>query len=509
MYDPTALWTTQMPTSEESTTALLDEVELLRARVAELERESSQRLRAEDERRRADERYRRLIETVRLIAWEFDPATKRFEFVSQYAPAILGYPLEAWREPAFWYDHLHPDDRDRIARFCREKAARGEDHEVEYRMMRADGSVAWIKDITTVQQREGKPVRLHGVFIDITDRKLAELGLYDSEQRFRQLAESSNVGFWQVTPEGHTIYINLAMCSMLDVAGPADLVGRTVHEFFSPESVARIQAEHEKRAAGVSSTYEVEAITAKGRRRNLLISGAPLMTPDGTLLSKIGTFLDITEQKVAEVARREGTELQRMMLSELDHRVRNNLAALSALIDISMRDKSDVKAFAVSIRGRVQAMSAVHSLLSRGHWLAVSLHRLIETLTPADLHGSVVATGPDVLITPRQVTAFGMILQELFANSLKHGSLGSPAGKAELSWTTESHPDHPKGLRLELTWRESGGPPILTAPVPGQGTGLILGFVRTELRGTTKLTYPREGALHRFTLNLDPTPATP
>lgn len=481
-----------------------DELECLRARVAQLEEQL-----AHETDRHSGDRYRRLVETVRLIAWEFDPATKRFDFVSQYALDILGYPQEAWKEPAFWYNHLHPDDREGVAQFCRENAARCRNHELEYRMVRANGSIAWIKDITTVQARDGKPVRLHGVFIDVTDRKLAEDQLRQSEQRFRQLAESSNVGFWQVSPEGHTIYINPAMCSMLDVGGPSDMIGRTFHEFFDRESLERIKVEHAKRAAGISSTYEVDAVTARGRRRTLLIAGAPLMKPDGTLLSKIGTFMDITDHKQAEEARREGAELQRMMLSELDHRVRNNLAALGALIDISMRDKTDVREFAASIRGRVQAMSAVHSLLSRAHWLAVSLRSLIETLTPADLHESVAADGPDVLITPRQVTALGMILQELFANSLKYGALGAPRGRAELKWTVHDDVTNAKGVRLELTWHEREGPPIQSQPKPGQGTGLILGFVRSELRGSAELAYPREGALHRFTLNLDPAVSAP
>jgi PAS domain S-box-containing protein len=321
------------------------------------------------------------VEGVRLIAWEFDPKRKQFLYISHHAEEILGYPLEAWREPGFWYAHLHPEDRERTVAFSREHVSRGLDHDFEYRMLRPNGDVVWLKDLTSVDMVDGKPVMLHGVFIDITERKRSE----DSK--------------------------------------------------------------------------------------------------------------------------RQSLELQRMMLSELDHRVRNNLASLSALIDISMRDKSSVQEFAASIQGRVQAMSAVHSLLSRGHWIAVQFRNLVETLTPHDLQGSLTLDGPDIRITPRQVTAMGMVLQELMANSMKYGALSNQHGRVELSWTIDPTPAA-HGQSFDMRWRESGGPPIEQTPRPGQGTGLIEGFVRTELRGRvelhTRARAPRTGSCFNSTRLCEP-----
>ena len=99
--------------------------------------------------------------------------------------------------------------------------------------------------------------------------------------------------------------------------------------------------------------------------------------------------------------------------------------------------------------------------------------------------------------------ALGMVLQELTANSLKYGALSRPAGRVELRWSvgprSELH-----GQPFVLSWREIGGPPIEVAPKDGQGTGLIQGFVRTELRGRLELSYPTDGASHSFFLHLDP-----
>jgi PAS domain S-box-containing protein len=601
------------------------ELEKLRARVVELEREGLARLAAEEALRTSESRYRRLVEGVRLIAWEFDVATRQFTFVSHHAEDILGYPLDKWRAAGFWYDHLHPEDRERATAYCREHVAHGEDHELEYRMIHADGRVVWIKDITTVARRDSGDIILHGAFVDITEPKAAEQVLRRQAQIIEQIhdavietdlqgvirlwnrgaeriygyASSEAIGqhvSFLYFPEdlyllqehvldplhrkgehevekrirrksGEACFIHLSLSMLRDEAGAAygmigystDLTQRHNAEEALRRSEERLRAIlrnspaaiYIKDPAGAYLEYSRQAEVWTGLSRECVLGRTdhdlfpkkvadtfvaddqavlksrrivqaerlvphqnelhthldikfPLLDNEGKPYAVCGISTDIDESKRAEDARRESTELQRMMLSELDHRVRNNLAALAALIDISMRDKHDVREFAESIRSRVQAMSAVHSLLSRAHWLAVSLRSLIETLTPHDLQGCVLLDGPDVLITPRQVTALGMVLQEVMANSLKYGALRTVPGRVELTWTVSETRTN-DGRRFELSWRESGGPPITAAPTTGQGTELIQGFVRTELRGVAHLSYPATGAFHRFILNLDRT----
>lgn len=737
--------------SHASSTAPQSEMEQLRSRIAQLERECQSLRKADAVQHAAEERYRRLIEGVRLIAWEFEPGTKQFTFVSQHAEEILGYPTEAWREPAFWYNHVHHDDRERATAFSRERVASGADHEFEYRMMHADGRVVWIKDITSVLRRDNKVTALQGVFIDITQQRQAEELLRESEQRFRLAAEAAHgliydvnvltgvvyrsagllemVGhlpsevpatnaWWnqQIHPDdlaatnesfdralksmpnydleyrvrhrdghyvhvwdrglflrnergavvrcvgntvdithrkqvedvlrrhadiieqihdaviettldgvvtkwskgaerifeysaneavgqhiaflyhpedvphriervvnplhahgrheielrmrrksGNSSYIHLSLALLRDemdrpqsVIGfamdvterfrveealrrseerlravlqnsPAaiyikDLNGRYVEfnrqaeawtgcsrenamgkndrELFPPEVAAAFAAD-DRRVQDTGRAIEVEELFPHHNLFHTHITVKfPLSGPDGRMQYVCGISTDINERKRAEETRRQSTDLQRLMLSELDHRVRNNLASLAALIDISMRDKATVREFAESIRSRVQAMSSVHSLLSRGHWISVNLRSLVETLQPSDLQGSMQAHGPEIKITPRQVTALGMVLQELIANSLKYGALGSKRGHVDLRWTIGDTVSA-KGVDLELTWDEHGGPEIDKEPTPGQGTGLIVGFVRTELRGAATLGYPRTGACHRFSLCLD------
>src|SRR5439155_20205697 len=119
-------------------------------------------------------RFRDLVDSVEGIVWEADAETLVFSFVSEQAERILGYPMQRWlREPTFWKDHIHPVDRDRAVRFCQEAVAHKRSHDFEYRMTAADGRVVWLRDLVTVVV-DDRPVRLRGVMVDITERKMAE-----------------------------------------------------------------------------------------------------------------------------------------------------------------------------------------------------------------------------------------------------------------------------------------------------------------------------------------------
>jgi two-component system, cell cycle sensor histidine kinase and response regulator CckA len=130
---------------------------------------------AEAERREAELQYRVLVESVHAILWRGDARTFQFDFVSREAEALLGYPVERWTtEAAFWLEHVHPDDRDWAARHCRVETDLLRPHELEYRMVAADGRVVWLKDVIRVLPEGGRPRWLVGVMLDITARKRAE-----------------------------------------------------------------------------------------------------------------------------------------------------------------------------------------------------------------------------------------------------------------------------------------------------------------------------------------------
>jgi diguanylate cyclase (GGDEF)-like protein/PAS domain S-box-containing protein len=141
----------------------------------------------------------------------------------------------------------------------------------------------------------------------------AAQALRHSERRHRALVEDNGVGIWQVTPNGHTVFLNGTMRQMLEIESAEDIGDRTLDCFFTPESMATIRSTRPLREQGMSSSYEVELVGRQGGHRNLLISGAPIFGENGELASLIGTCLDISEHKAAERALRESDTRLRML----------------------------------------------------------------------------------------------------------------------------------------------------------------------------------------------------
>jgi len=126
--------------------------------------------------------------------------------------------------------------------------------------------------------------------------------LRKNESRYRTFIENSLEGVWHVDKDGYTIYLNRAMCSMLEIDRPEELKGITFHRFFSPEGLDALQRERTKRPKGISSVYEAKIIGKNGGLRDVIISGTPLLSQHGDLQELIGLFTDITERKKTEFA---------------------------------------------------------------------------------------------------------------------------------------------------------------------------------------------------------------
>ena len=132
-----------------------------------------------------------LINSLGGIVWEAEPETLQFLFVSEEAERILGYPARTWlEEPDFWVRHTHPDDVERCASLYRVASDRGEDHELEYRMIAADGRIVWLRDIVSVCKSEDGRTRLVGLAVDITNQKREEV----SQQELAEATRMDAIG---------------------------------------------------------------------------------------------------------------------------------------------------------------------------------------------------------------------------------------------------------------------------------------------------------------------------
>jgi two-component sensor histidine kinase/CheY-like chemotaxis protein len=167
-------------------------------------------------------------------------------------------------------------------------------------------------------------------------------------------------------------------------------------------------------------------------------------------------------------ALRESEQLQKMLTSELSHRVKNMLATVQAIASQTLRNCDDPADFVESFGGRIQSMSRVHSQLSANDWKGTKLRDIVNDqirLGPVD-EAQISVSGPDVQLDAAAVPKMAMILHELGTNSLKYGALSRGTGVVAIAWTVEDRV-------LKVQWSELGGPEVRAPIGSGFGTRLI------------------------------------
>jgi two-component sensor histidine kinase len=201
-------------------------------------------------------------------------------------------------------------------------------------------------------------------------------------------------------------------------------------------------------------------------------------------------------------AARRAEEHQQLLIAELDHRVKNVLARVAAVVQRTREDSPSTEAFAAALEGRIQSMADAHALLSQTRWLGVSLADVVRNeLAPWATGDSTSVDGPDIALTAEATQAVAMVFHELVTNAAKYGALSCPHGQVSVHWKRLLNgAEHP---RLTITWQEAGGPPVAAPTRGGYGTGLIRDLIPYELGGTVQLEYPAGGALCTIELPLE------
>jgi two-component sensor histidine kinase/PAS domain-containing protein len=179
-----------------------------------------------------------------------------------------------------------------------------------------------------------------------------------------------------------------------------------------------------------------------------------------------GVNYDISERKLAE-------ERQRLLLRELNHRVKNTLATVQALATQTVRHAREPGEFLDAFSARLQALGLAHGMLSDREWRGIALDELIQLeVKPFDDEETprIKISGEDIFLSPDQALGLGLILHELASNAMKYGSLSTPGGTVSLGWKVEKTR---QSRRLTLTWKEAGGPAVETPQRFGFGSILI------------------------------------
>jgi len=194
----------------------------------------------------------------------------------------------------------------------------------------------------------------------------------------------------------------------------------------------------------------------------------------------------------------ETLERRRFLMRELDHRCKNTLAAVQSIADQTLRRARSPAHFVEAFNGRLGALSRAHELLTRGEWGHAPLSEVLGQALGAfgGVDGERIrASGPGIMLAPETSVAMHMTLHELAVNAAKYGALSVEGGRLDVSWSVDmSAPER----TLDLTWTETGGPPVSAAPVRGFGSRLIEQGIARELAGAARLTFAPEGLRFRL-----------
>jgi two-component sensor histidine kinase/CHASE1-domain containing sensor protein len=226
-----------------------------------------------------------------------------------------------------------------------------------------------------------------------------------------------------------------------------------------------------------------------------------------TLLISLAVWRQVSARLAAEreiVARIAAEARQKLLLDELNHRVKNTLATVQSIAAQSLRHGEDVASVRESFEARLIALSQAHNLLTRDNWSGASLAELLATeLAPyGGARGErITLAGEHVWLQPNTAVALGMAFHELATNAVKYGALSNDDGRVHVTWALGPGPG-PRALRI--IWRELGGPPVSRPLRRGFGSRVIVGGLAHQLDGVVDLDFAPAGVVCTIAFSLPP-----
>jgi PAS domain S-box-containing protein len=368
--------------------------------------------------------------------------------------------------------------------------------DVERVVERADGTRLVVSvNVDPLRNAKGELVGAVNCFLDITERKrmdaaleLSRLHTLEQEQRMAATYEHAAIGISEIAPDGHFLRVNEAICAITGYSREDLLAGR-LFRHTHPDDVDPDREGFRKQVSGELDFYSIEKrfIRKDGRVIWLSVRSSPVRDAGNKLLYVVRVVQDITERKASE-------QRQKLLMDELNHRVKNTLATVQSLASQTARAARTPAAFRERFEGRLIALSKAHDQLTVHHWESADLRDLLSgSLAPYAAGGSerVILRGEDIVLRPRAVLTLAMAVHELTTNAAKYGALSVPRGRIEIHWQPVRGDNGRSMLRID--WIEQGGPPVTTPEQRGFGSKLIEGSITAELGGQARLVFAAEG----------------
>jgi PAS domain S-box-containing protein len=397
--------------------------------------------------------------------FEFDVATQTFLFNDQYY-ALIGTTSEksgGYSMPAakFAKEFAHPDDAHLVAEKIQEGIETADPRfecRFESRIIRPDGDVMWVDVWFRIEKDStGKTVRFYGVNQDITERKLAEEGLHESEMKYRMLVESSNDIIYTMTTDGILTFVSPSWTVLLGHP-TEEVIGRSYREFVHPDDIATCMAagatlmKTKERRTGI--VYRV--FHADGSIHSHVSNISPVQDEKGNVVSYIGNARDITDMKRSENAIRESNRKLNLLNSITRHDLANQLTVVQGYTQLAMIRKPDpvITEFIAKIAAAAEVMQRQIEFTRNYQDLGVQApawHRVSESVLaakPENIALTCSCRDWEVFADPM----IGKVFFNLFDNAIRHGgkvtaiSVGCGLVSGELVITVE---DNGVGIPLD------------------------------------------------------------
>jgi PAS domain S-box-containing protein len=425
--------------------------------------------------------------------------------VSEGYAAIHGLPEgTAETTRSAWRTRVHPEDVGRVERL-RSRALRDRacEQNLEYRIVSPDRGVRWIEARSFISYNgDGSAHRVIGANIDVTERRRTEQALTDRNRQLELAGKAALVGRFAIDIDvarekfgSQRMQFSPGFAAIYGL--PEETVEISVggwHSLVHPDDLRQFLEHRQQLFAERRGEHHAEFRIVRPCGTIRWIEARSFIEYDqaGHTKRLVGVNIDITERKRAEEARK-------ILNAELDHRVKNALATVTAVISHTQQESRSVADFAAALEGRIRSMAATHELLSSRHWQELSLIELIRCeLAPYVASKNTEISGPTVLLKPEVGQALAMVLHELTTNAAKHGALSTNKGRVLIRWDRRLSGRPLSNLVLE--WREVGGPRVYAPGKSSYGTSTIQDLIPYEFGGTVDLVFAPEGVRCRLEL---------
>ncbi|WP_181705440.1 sensor histidine kinase [Chthonobacter rhizosphaerae] len=364
--------------------------------------------------------------------------------------------------------------------------------DARWRIRRPNGAeVMAIGSARPVTAPDGRPMGAVLTLRDDTARHRAELALAESERRLTAVLDNTTMAIFLMDERQHCAYMNAAAETLTGFTF-ADTLGRHLHDVvhhtypdgrhFPIEDCAIDRAFPEN----MQTQGEEVFVHRDGSFYPVAFTASPIRDETSRTIGTVVEVRGIREEKEAQ-ARME------MLVAELNHRVKNTLATAQAIVWQGLKDSTVPPRVRERIESRLGALARSHDILTKEAWLGADMDEVVDAaLAPFGLHqtpGRFSIGGPMTRLAPRAALMIGMALHELATNAAKYGAL-KEGGHVRLTWRRD-------GQRLEIEWRESGGPAITPPASRGFGTRVLERAAAHELDAEVSLDFPPTGVVWR------------